>query len=697
MNMHKNMGFAFRAVFCSALLFLFTTATFASDWRLIGPEGGDVRSLAYDPSNPERILLGTSAGQMFDSQDGGKSWTLFAHLAPGDDYVLDHIIFDPAHPATIYVAGWSLYNADQGDVFRSDDGGRTWRALPGVHGKSVRAMAMAPSNPNMLIIGALDGVFRTTDGGKNWQQISPPNHAEIKDIESLAIDPQNPDIIYAGTWHLPWKTTDGGATWKSISKGIAFDSDMFSIIVDPHDPQTVYASACSGMYKSQNKAELFHRMLGLPHSAMRTRVLKQDPVRPNIVYAGTTGGLWKTVDGGDKWKLVTDESVIVNDVMISPQNPDHVLVATDRGGVLASNNAFTSYDTSNRGFAHRVIGGVVADNKDPNRIYVGVVNDKNLGGFFISDDGGASWRQSNRGLDERDILSLQQARDGVMFAGTNHGIFYLSSLSGEWQAASMIQGPVPQAEPKPEPVKTTTTRSGKKVVTHTTRPVAHKAPAEKTIPINGTPRVLAFNLDGDKWYAATTEGVFISSDHGRKWYGAPVEGEKEFIAVVSLKDGSAAVVAPKHAYLSSDEGKTWSPIVIPQYVTGLYNLTQAGDGSLWLATREGALHSQDGGKSWEHVLGGLPARNVYVVRYDAASQRLLATAQHTHGVYASKDGGNTWQLSPDTGVSIRVAMNFQGHLLAASSYNGLLLQQGAASSSETASASDAISGNSGRQ
>ncbi len=62
-------------------------------------------------------------GQLFLSQDGGNSWSLFAHLGPGDDYVLDHIIFDPAHSATIYVAGWSLYNADEGDVFRSDDGG----------------------------------------------------------------------------------------------------------------------------------------------------------------------------------------------------------------------------------------------------------------------------------------------------------------------------------------------------------------------------------------------------------------------------------------------------------------------------------------------------------------------------------------------------------------------------------------------
>ncbi len=300
--MRKAFSFFAGVVFCFALL---APAATASDWRLIGPEGGDVRSLSYDPSNPNRVLLGTSAGQLFISEDGGASWSLFTHLGPGDDYVLDHVIFNPAHPSTVYVAAWSLFNADEGDVFRSDDSGRTWHALPGVHGKSVRAMAMAPSDPNLLFIGALDGVFRSPDGGQTWQRISPENHAEIKDIESLAVDPQNPNIIYAGTWHLPWKTEDGGVTWHSISKGIAFDSDMFSIIVDPRDPQVVYASACSGMYKSVNKAEYFHRIyLSLPEAAHRTRVMKQDPQRSSIVYAGTVAGLWKTLDGGDHWTLV---------------------------------------------------------------------------------------------------------------------------------------------------------------------------------------------------------------------------------------------------------------------------------------------------------------------------------------------------------------------------------------------------------
>jgi photosystem II stability/assembly factor-like uncharacterized protein len=683
--MYKTICSLVKIVLCG--LFLFSVTAFASDWRLIGPEGGDVRSLAYDPANPSRILLGTSAGQMFLSQDSGASWALFAHFGEGDDYVLDHIIFDPSHPTTIYVAAWSLYNADEGDVFRSDDGGHTWHALPGVHGKSIRALAMAPSDPNLLILGALDGVFRSRNGGQSWERISPENHAEIKNIESLAIDPQNPNIIYAGTWHLPWKTEDGGASWHSISKGIAFDSDMFSIIVDPRNPETVYASACSGMYKSLNKAEYFHRLsLALPHWAMRTRVLKQDPQRSSIVYAGTTGGLWKTVDGGDKWKLVTDDSVIVNDVLMDPQNPDHVLVATDRGGVLASNDGFAHYQASNRGFAHRVIGGVVIDNKDPNRIYVGVVNDKDLGGFFVSDDGGANWRQSNRGLDERDILSLRQAEDGGIFAGTNHGVFYLKSLTGEWQAAAMIRGPLPEEHETASPAPSSkTAKSG--AAARSSRATASRKPApEHAIALDSTPRIRGFDLTGNTWYAATNEGLFVSADHGRTWYGGMIEGESDFIAVNSLADGTLGLIAPKRVFLSHDQGKSWSEISYPQYVTGLYNLTGVPDGSFWLATREGALRSTDGGKTWEHVLAGLSPRNVFAVYYDPTSQRLLATALHAHGVFESRDGGQSWKRTPDTGVSIKAAFDYQGKLLAASAYNGLLLQLGGESgpSPETA-------------
>ncbi len=668
---------------------------------MIGPDGGNVRSLAFDPGNPDFILLGTSAGQLFASKNGGASWELFSNFRLGDDYVFDHIIFDPTNPATIYVAGWGLFNDNEGGVFRSDDGGKTWKELPGAHGKSIRALAMAPSDHNTLVIGALDGVFRSRDGGATWQRMTPENpwvaenHSSMKNFVSVAIDPQNPDVVYAGTRHLAWKTSDGGKDWHNVKDGMLDDSDVFSIIIDPKTPSRVYASACSGIYKSDNGAELFHRVQGLPHSAIRTRVLKQDPVRSSIVYAGTTGGLWKTVDGGARWSLVTASDVIVNDVLIDPRNPDRVLVATDLRGILASNDGFAHYTTSNRGFSHRVVNEVVVDRKDPSRLYAGVANDGDLGGVFVSGDAGNTWQQTSKGLGGRDILSLQQAEDGELFAGTNHGIFYFSSSKHSWEPASMIFGIVPEwrpkeAAPEPVPAKSRPTHSSaSRRKSATTKP---KPPVEPIIAADAAPRVRSLQIGKDVWFAATNEGLFVSADQGKKWYGEPVNGENSFTGVNSYQDGTVALVSNRAAYISRDWGKSWAALTLPSYVGPVHSLTVMPDSSLWVGSRQGAIQSTDGGRTWRYALGGLPKDDVLEVEYDPAGQQLLATALQQHEVFVSKDNGQTWQPTQSAGVPIRAAMNYQGHLLATSDYNGVLLQNERAESAKNSTKTAAIAG-----
>ena len=79
-------------------LVLLLSAAWAGQWTVLGPDGGDVRSLTYDPHNPDHIFLGTSTGVFFTSADGGHNWSRFAHLGSGDDYVLDHIAIDPQKP-----------------------------------------------------------------------------------------------------------------------------------------------------------------------------------------------------------------------------------------------------------------------------------------------------------------------------------------------------------------------------------------------------------------------------------------------------------------------------------------------------------------------------------------------------------------------------------------------------------------------
>src|SRR5947209_7746284 len=142
--------------FISLLLFGACTAVGQSSaassptWISVGPDGGDVRSLSADPSNPMRVLLGTSAGQIYQSEDGGKTWTRFVRIGKGNDYVADHIIFDPQQFGVLYVAAWTL-EKQGGSVFKSTDNGHTWQSLPGLEGKSLRAIAMAPSDSKILV------------------------------------------------------------------------------------------------------------------------------------------------------------------------------------------------------------------------------------------------------------------------------------------------------------------------------------------------------------------------------------------------------------------------------------------------------------------------------------------------------------------------------------------------------------------
>jgi len=164
-----------------ALLFVLlalccASAAWAGQWTALGPDGGDVRSLAYDPQNPDHIFLGTSTGTLFSSTDGGKNWRRFAHLGSGDDYVIDHLAIDPQSPNKMFAAAWSVETQQAGDLFRSDDSGATWQTTPAMHGKSIRALAISASDTKTLVAGAVDGVFRSSDGGKSRQQFRHPQH-----------------------------------------------------------------------------------------------------------------------------------------------------------------------------------------------------------------------------------------------------------------------------------------------------------------------------------------------------------------------------------------------------------------------------------------------------------------------------------------------------------------------------------------
>jgi photosystem II stability/assembly factor-like uncharacterized protein len=623
-----------------------TSAAWAGQWTALGPDGGDVRSLAYDPQNPDHIFLGTSTGSLFSSTDGGHNWSKFAHLGSGDDYVIDHLAIDPQNPNTMYAAAWSVETQQAGDLFHSGDAGKSWETMAAMHGKSIRAMAISASDSKTLVAGAVDGVFRSSDGGKRWQKISAGN-SDIHSIESVAIDPKNPAVIYAGTWHLAWKTDDGGANWHHINKGMIDDSDVFSIIVDSTNPSVVFASACSGIYKSTSAGETFSKIQGIPFSARRTRVLKQDPSNPAVVYAGTTEGLWKTTDAGKTWNRVTNPDVVVNDVMVDPRNSQRVMLATDRAGVLASDDGAHSFLTSNHGYTHRYVTSIIADKNDPNTIFVGVVNDRELGGVFVSTDGGQRWTQKSKGLDGRDVFSLKQTSNGQLVAGTNRGMFVLARNGSEWS-----------------PINNVINRAGS---SH----AARKGAAAEVHSIL-TARVNDVEITPTTWMAATSAGLFTSSNQGKSWSGGAVMGKQDF---VSLKaDGNLIALATRSTVLvSKDGGSTWQDSGLSSSVTSIRGVT-IWDGQIMFASREGAFRSPNGGAGWEHMQNGLPDKNISSISYDQNNKRLLATSTETGVVFESQDAGHTWTRGPDTGYPLRQVSVVHGRFLAATPFDGVVIQ-----------------------
>lgn len=620
-------------------------------WVPVGPDGGDARSFAADPSNSRHLYLGTTNSWLYESLDAGASWRRLTKLSPKDDLILDNISVDESDPKTLYVAAWVVDHPD-GGLFISHDSGKTWTKVPAMDGQSIRALAQSASSPKVLVAGTLKGIFRSEDGGQHWDQISPASSNELHEVESIAIDPKDPKTIYAGTWHLPWKTTDGGANWHNIKQGLIDDSDVFSIIIDPATPQTVYTSACSGIYKSDNGGELYHKIQGIPSTARRTRVLMQDPVDHATVYAGTTEGLYRTTAAGTNWSRITGPDVIVNDVYVDPKNTKHVLLATDRSGVMLSDDQGATFTQSNAGFSQRQVAALVSDMHDPNRLYAGVVNDKGYGGVFTSANNGKDWQQQSQGLDGRDIFTLAESSDGRLLAGTSHGIFEWTG--GRWQP----DGKVVKIEEK----AAYTTVKHKRV--RTTKTIS--IPAGQ---IEG--RVSGLDLSQNTWFAATSAGVYQSSDGGKVWTGGPVLAHNDYLSV----HANGPVVLATHRTgiaISQDGGKSWQSAPLPAKLTTVRTSTIAPGGSMWIGGREGVYYSTDKGANWT-FMATLPFSDISGIEYERALQRIVITSWSSTWVMAVNESDRSWKWW-DAGWHVRGVRSSGGRLVAASLYNGVVVQ-----------------------
>lgn len=643
--------------------------------RMTGPFGGDVTAMATDPRGADRIWLGTSDGQIFRSTDGGSVWRRIRPGVKAPGFVITVILFDSERPGVIYAGVKPLLDLTEetngGGVFVSEDDGQSWSLLEGVRGRSVRAMAQSAKDPNALAVAARDGVYYTSDRGKTWERITPANDPELKGFHSVAIDPRDAKIIYVGTHHLPWKTTDAGKSWKlaaSKERGMIDDSDIFAIHIDQSNPDIVLMSACSGIYRSRDASETWSKLQGIPYTSRRTHVIYQHPTRPEVIFAGTTEGLWVSTDGGkpDSWRRMTSPRLVINTIAIHPDRPDRVLLGADDIGVLISVDGGESYEGSNAGFINRQVRAVIADKAERGRVYAGVIFDRANGGLFISEDGGVTWSQSMSGMGVRDVYSLYQSdsNPATIYAGTNHGLFRSDDRGRNWtqvkkdgdeqrsvETGSATTTSTNQTSPPPNTARSARntqvkagakSRNRKATAGSRSRPKERKPPPSKTPGPTKPAGDILVDLQNQVFAILPFTPTAFAPENG-KGDSQPSSAQSSWI-IASTWNG---------LFITEDEKKGWREIGFPKAIN-----RAAGDaarikintivtnprlpGAIFIGTDDGLFVSRDNGESFQQMTLPEAARRIHSVVLDPRDAETIYVGAAT-GFFRSMDGGRSWQ------------------------------------------------------
>lgn len=610
-------------------------------WEVTGPWGGDVRTMVVAPDDADRLYLGTSDGQIFRSTDGAATWQ---RIKPGLDrrgLSVDEIIFDPRNTRTMYAGTWAVAQGseDQG-VFKSEDGGEHWELLKRTKGLSILAVAIAPSDSNLLIAGSKSGAYRSTDAGDSWQRITPEDNIELRNVNSVAIDPENIDNIYIGTHHLPWKTTDGGATWNQTGYkeiGMIDDTDIMGICVNSANPNLVYMNGCSGIYRSTNRGEKWFKIPGIPFSARRTYALLNHPADQNVIFAGTSEGLWRSKDNGKRWMLLTSKSVVLRAVVVHPDKPNRVLIATDDFGVRVSENLGDDFSDANTGFIHRHILAIMPDATERGRVLASVFHDGTAGSVFASADGGETWQPSSRGLGPRDVFAFYQVPDNpeVIYAGTNNGVFRSNDRGTTWSFVG-----VPQVKPvKPAKKPTKAVRRGAiggavgRYETVPAKRVASRSPQKKT-KARSTKRA-------PKKKPVPTVNSGLLPNH------VELTNQVDSIAGFVDSEGRRGLLAATFdgLYRTFDESRGWEKVIVSdgEAAGRVFSVSTHRDmpNKVFVGTRDGLFISYDGGASWERVIRGPSEVSIKAIAQDPRDPDLVLLGTNQF-VFRSTNGGRTW-------------------------------------------------------
>ena len=302
-------------------------------WRMIGPfRGGRTVAATGIRGKPNTFFVGVNNGGVWKTTDAGRTWKpIFDDQPTGS---IGALAVAPSNPDILYVgSGEGLQRPDlsTGDgVYKSIDGGKTWKNVGLRDGQQIAAILIDPKDPDRVFVAVLGhpygpneerGVYRTPDGGKTWKKVLGKD--ENTGAVALTYDPSDAKTIYAVLWEArqgPWengawqgkgsglfKSTDGGETWKPLAKGLPTVEGglgRIGITVAASDPKRLYAMVdaprLGGVYRSDDAGASWSRVATeqrLWGRGSDFAEVKVDPKNKDIVYVANTSA-YRSTDGG---------------------------------------------------------------------------------------------------------------------------------------------------------------------------------------------------------------------------------------------------------------------------------------------------------------------------------------------------------------------------------------------------------------
>ena len=305
--------------------------------------------------------------------------------------------------------------------------------------EAIVSIALHPTNPKILYVATNDAVYKSRDGGDSWEKF--PGFSARR-VTTVAIDPQLPATVYAGTMgDAVYKSPDGGQHWLPHNVGLKEHvSFVNQFVFHPALSEKIYAATTVGAFYTKDAGrEWEERMNGMKEVHIVTAIAI-NPKDPAVLYGGTTGGMYRTEDGATTWtkinnglipesELMASMALGVNAIEINHVNTDVVFAGTTKGLYRTSNKG-ESWERIGQSITEPFISSIVLHPSDPSVLYVG-----GPGGVWKSDDGGNTWAARNEGLTTLNIRALaMEPKDlRTLYAGTNgSGLYRSTDAGGTW-------------------------------------------------------------------------------------------------------------------------------------------------------------------------------------------------------------------------------------------------------------------------